>query len=56
MEKQLGSVEAGKLADLLVLDADPLADVPNIRKIHTVIRPVFFTILEKSDGTFSRPG
>jgi imidazolonepropionase-like amidohydrolase len=38
MEKELGTVEAGKLADLVVLDADPLADISNIRKVRTVIK------------------
>jgi cytosine/adenosine deaminase-related metal-dependent hydrolase len=38
MEKDLGVVQAGKLADLLVLDADPLADISNIRKLRTVIK------------------
>jgi imidazolonepropionase-like amidohydrolase len=37
-EKDLGTVEPGKLADLVVLDADPLADVRNIRKIHRVVK------------------
>lgn len=37
-EKDLGTVEIGKLADLVILDGDPLADVGNIRKIHRVIK------------------
>ena len=37
-EKEQGTVEAGKLADLVILDTDPLADIRNIRKIHRVIK------------------
>lgn len=37
-EKDLGTVEKGKVADLLVLDADPLADISNFRKLRSVIR------------------
>jgi imidazolonepropionase-like amidohydrolase len=33
----LGTVQAGKLADLVLLDADPLADIRNIGQIHAVI-------------------
>jgi imidazolonepropionase-like amidohydrolase len=33
-----GTIEAGKLADLVVLDADPLADIRNIRKVWTVFK------------------
>ena len=33
----LGTIEAGKLADLVLLDADPLADIRNTRKIHAVV-------------------
>jgi imidazolonepropionase-like amidohydrolase len=34
---ELGTVEPGKLADLVLLDADPLADIRNTRKIHAVV-------------------
>jgi len=34
----LGTVEAGKLADLIVLDADPLADIHNSTKIAWVVK------------------
>ncbi len=35
---QFGTLEVGKRADLLVLDADPLADISNLRRLHTVVR------------------
>lgn len=37
LEAELGTVEVGKRADLLVLDEDPLADIRNIRKGHWVV-------------------
>ena len=36
--KDFGTIEAGKFADLLMLDADPLADIHNIRKLSLVMR------------------
>ena len=35
---QFGTIESGKRADLVVLEADPLADIHNIRKISRVIK------------------
>jgi imidazolonepropionase-like amidohydrolase len=35
---ETGSVVAGKRADLVVLDADPLADVTNYRRVRLVVR------------------
>jgi imidazolonepropionase-like amidohydrolase len=37
-DKDFGSVETGKSADLLILDANPLEDIRNVRRIHRVIR------------------
>jgi imidazolonepropionase-like amidohydrolase len=33
-----GTLEAGKLADLIVVDADPLADIQNLRKLSMVVK------------------
>jgi imidazolonepropionase-like amidohydrolase/ketosteroid isomerase-like protein len=37
-EKDLGTVEAGKQADLLILAGDPTADTANLRKVRYVVR------------------
>lgn len=37
MENDIGTVEVGKLADLVLLDANPLADLRNLRRIFAVI-------------------
>ena len=37
-EREMGSVEEGKLADLVLLSADPLADISNAQKIDMVIK------------------
>lgn len=37
LDEDFGAVEVGKLADLVVLDANPLADVQNTRRIRTVV-------------------
>ena len=38
MADQIGTVEPGKLADLVVLDADPQADISAVRQVHMVIK------------------
>ncbi|ATB41396.1 hypothetical protein CYFUS_006862 [Cystobacter fuscus] len=37
MQDSLGTVEQGKVADLMVLDANPLDDIRNTTRIHSVV-------------------
>ena len=37
-EPEFGTIEPGRLADLLVLDADPLTDILHLRLIHRVVK------------------
>ena len=36
LDKKYGSLETGKIADFIVLNADPLSDITNSRKIDSV--------------------
>ena len=38
MENELGLIKEGYWADLVLLDADPLADIDNTRKIQAVFK------------------
>jgi imidazolonepropionase-like amidohydrolase len=38
LEGVAGEIRAGLLADLVILDADPLADIRNLEKVHRVIK------------------
>ncbi len=37
LERETGTIERGKRADLLVVDGDPLADISNIRRVWLVV-------------------
>ena len=37
LEKEVGTIEPGKRADILILDGDPLENISNIRKIRFVL-------------------
>ncbi len=37
-DKDLGTVEAGKIADFLVVEGDPMADIRNLRRITAVVK------------------
>ena len=38
IDKDVGTIQAGKIADLVLLDADPLADISNTRRIGWVMQ------------------
>jgi imidazolonepropionase-like amidohydrolase len=38
MEDQLGTVEKGKIADLLAVEGDPVADLKALRKVALVVQ------------------
>jgi imidazolonepropionase-like amidohydrolase len=37
-QPEIGTLERGKFADFLILDADPLADIANLQRLHRVVK------------------
>lgn len=53
-EKEFGTVEIGKYADLLLLDANPLENIRNTQKINTVILNGVLFDKERLNGLLAR--
>jgi len=53
-EKDLGTVEPGKLADVILIEGDPLADIRNTHRVRTVILDGK-VIDTRLDPSFSNP-
>jgi imidazolonepropionase-like amidohydrolase len=47
---QLGTVEVGKLADLIVLSGDPLESISNIRKLRLVLKGGQWVNIQQQEG------
>jgi imidazolonepropionase-like amidohydrolase len=37
LDKELGTIEPGKLADMIIVDGNPLEDISNTRRVRTVV-------------------
>ncbi len=61
LEQTLGTVEPGKIADLVLLDANPLVDIRNTQRINAVVsngrlfdRKVLDQMLHEAEGAANR--
>jgi imidazolonepropionase-like amidohydrolase len=55
VEKQTGTIEKGKSADLLVVAADPSADVANLRRVRFVARGGVMRSIEELHAVVTAP-
>lgn len=55
MESELGSIEQGKLADLVLLSADPTKDIRNVERVEAVFRSGVLLYQGAGFGLASRP-
>jgi imidazolonepropionase-like amidohydrolase len=51
LEKEIGTVEKGKSADLLMVEGDPTIDVANLRKVRYVVRGGVVRSIEELKAT-----